>query len=106
MECQLFALAATVNWKLFKYPLHTPVHVPKVSVSDLHTLVIGKSSFQPQMDNFRHPVLTPFELHDGCRMGIDTWDDTSCAGRHAHIVELVEGSLFTATGFTSSLGKM
>jgi len=101
MACQLFALAATVGWQLFKYLLHTPVHVPKVSVSDLHTLLIGKSSFQPQMDSFRHPVLTPSELHDGCRMGIDTMADNSCAGRHAHVVEFIEGSLVTATGFTS-----
>ena len=101
MACQLFALADTVGWRLFNYLLHTPVRVPKVSLSDLHTFVIGKSSFQPQMETFRHPVLTPSELHDGCRMGINTWSDTSCAGRHAHVVEFIEGSLVTATGFTS-----
>ena len=39
-------------------------------------------------------------------MGIDTWADTSCAGKHAHVVEFIEGLLVTATGFTSSLGKM
>ena len=39
-------------------------------------------------------------------MDINTWSDTSCAGRHAYVVEFIEGSLVTATGFTSSLGKM
>ena len=57
------------------------------------------------MDNFLHPVL-PSEHHDGCRMGIDTMADTSCAGMHTHVVEFIEGYLVTATDFTSSLGKM
>ena len=79
---------------------------PKVSLFIFRTLVIKKSSFQPIIDNFRHPTLTPTELHEGCRLGIKTWADTSCVGKHAHVVEFIEGSLVTATGFTSSLGKM
>ena len=36
-------------------------------------------------DNFRHPILTDYELKNGCRLGFDTWADTSCAGKHAYI---------------------
>ena len=53
--------------------------------------------------NFRHPVLSDEETRLGCRLGIDSWADTCCAGRHAHVLEFVEGRTVTAHGFASSL---
>ena len=46
--------------------------------------------------------LTQDELRLGCKMGIDSWADTCCVGRHAHIEEFVEGKSVTANGFAKS----
>ncbi len=56
--------------------------------------------------DFRHPTLTPDEMRNGCRLGIDTWADTSCAGKHAHVIEFVEGRSVTAHGFASCLDSI
>ena len=52
---------------------------------------------------FHHPPLTDHEYRHGCRLGIDSWADTSCAGRHAHVLEFIEGRSVTAQGFATSL---
>ena len=56
--------------------------------------------------SFRHPHLTDDEMFKGTRLGIDTWADTACAGRHAFVEEFVEGKVVNAQGFSSSLGKI
>ena len=56
--------------------------------------------------SFRHPVLNNSELKNGCKLGLDSYADTSCSGRHAFVEEFIEGKLVTATGFSSSLGSM
>lgn len=56
--------------------------------------------------NFKHPTLTIDEMKNGCRLGIDTWADTSCAGKHAYIEAFIEGRMVTATGFSASLGQL
>lgn len=43
------------------------------------------------------------ELENGCKLGLDSWADTSCVGRHAHIDSYVDGKSVTATGFASNL---
>ena len=63
-------------------------------------VVVGPSA---STSNFRHPILSDEETRLGCRLGIDSWADTSCAGRHAHVLEFVEGRTVTAHGFASSL---
>ena len=55
---------------------------------------------------FRHPTLTTKEHDDGCRLGIDTWADTCCAGKHSYVQEFIDGKTVTASGFTSSLGSL
>ena len=57
-------------------------------------------------DNFQHPNLTQHELQHGCKLGIDSWADTSCSGKHAHVLEFIEGKTVTATGFSSGLGSL
>ena len=42
-------------------------------------------------------------MRNGCRLGIDSWADTSCAGKHAHVLEFIDGRTVTARGFASSL---
>ena len=67
---------------------------------------IGKTTTKFNIDHFKHPQLTNDELLHGCRLGIDTWADTSCSGKHAYVESFVEGRTVNATGFTSSLGTM
>jgi hypothetical protein len=55
-------------------------------------------------DKFRHPTLSEKEHNDGARLGIDSWADTACAGKHAYVEEFIIGKYVNASGFTSSLG--
>ena len=55
---------------------------------------------------FRHPVLSATEHENGSRLGIDSWADTCCAGKHCYVQEFIEGKTVTASGFTSSLGSI
>ena len=63
------------------------------------------TSFQLH-DNFKHPRLSQEELDQGGRLGIDSWADTGCSGKHAYVEEFVIGRTVTATGFSPSLGKL
>jgi hypothetical protein len=65
-----------------------------------------KTSTSNNIINFWHPILTPEELFNGTRLGIDSWADTSCAGKHAYVESFVEGKTVNATGFSSALGSM
>ena len=57
-------------------------------------------------DTFRHPELLKEMLRLGCKLGLDSWADIGCVGRHVHVEEFVLGQTVTATGFSSSLGKL
>ena len=52
---------------------------------------------------FCHPVLSDNEHVEVCKLGIDSWADTYCAGKHAFVEEFIEGKSVKATGFKSSL---
>jgi hypothetical protein len=52
---------------------------------------------------FRHPTLSAMEMQNGCKLGLDSWADTSCSGRHCHVMEFVEGKTVTAKGFANHL---
>ena len=43
------------------------------------------------------------ELKLGCKIGLDSWADTCCAGKHAYVDSFIEGKTVTASGFSSSL---
>ena len=45
-------------------------------------------------------------MFNGTRLGIDSWADTSCSGKHAYVESFVEGRTVNATGFSASLGSM
>ena len=68
--------------------------------------VVAKTSSLFSIDKFRHPKLSNDELKYGCRLGIDSWADTCCAGRHCYVEEFVQGKVVNATGFTSTLGSL
>ena len=39
-------------------------------------------------------------------MGIDSWSDTGCAGKHAYLEEFIYGRPVNATRFAPSLGSL
>ena len=45
-------------------------------------------------------------MTEGCKIGIDSWADTFCAGRHCHVEEFIMGKSVTASGFCSSIGSL
>ena len=51
-------------------------------------------------------TLTKDELNDGCMIGLDSWVDTLCMGKHAHVREFIEGQTVSASGFTNSLPSL
>ena len=51
----------------------------------------------------KHIQLTKEEMLNGCKLGLDSWADTSCVGRHAHIDTYVDGKSVTASGFANTL---
>ena len=58
------------------------------------------------MSDFKHPKLSDRELKVGSKLGLDTWADTGCSGRHAYVEEFILGKTITAMGFSASLGKL
>ena len=65
-------------------------------------LSIARSHFDT--DVFFHTILSEAEYLNGLRLGVDTWDNISCAGKHAFVEEFVMGKLITARDFTTTLG--
>ena len=54
-----------------------------------------------QSHTFRHPKLTDHEMTTGCKPGIDSYADTSVAGKHAHVIEFVDGREVTAKSWNN-----
>ncbi len=50
--------------------------------------------------------LSKTEMRDGCRLGLDSHADTICVGRHAAILEVVEGMTVEAIPFAKSIGSV
>ena len=67
---------------------------------------ISKLNISNTFNNFKHPELSKEELRNGCKLGLDTWADTGCSGKHAYVEEFLIGKTVTAMGFSSSLGKL
>jgi hypothetical protein len=55
---------------------------------------------------YRQIDLSTNELANGCKLGLDTWADTCCIGKHAHVDSYVEGKTVTASGFASNLPSL
>ena len=75
-------------------------------VSSILSTIASTTSTVAYNKTFRHPKLNDDEMFKGCCLGIDTWADTCCVGRHAFVEEFVEGKIVNAQGFSSSLGKI
>jgi len=53
-------------------------------------------------DVFKHPILTTQELQSGCKFILDSGADSCVAGKHAHVLEFVEGHTVSAQSFNDS----
>ena len=82
-------------------PESTTRKLSAIMSTRIRNVIISSSSrstkFNPRVK------LTQEEMNNGCIIGLDTWADTSCMGRHAHVREFVEGQTVSASGFASSL---
>ena len=79
----------------------------KINLSELFMFkTIREVKTDYSYNTFRHPKLLKEELRLGCKLGLDSWADTGCAGKHAHVEEFVLGKTVTVTGFSSLLGKL
>ena len=68
------------------------------------TIASSKSRFD--YDSFRRLCLTSSELTECCKLGIGSWADIFCAGRHCYVEEFLMGKSVTASGFCSFLGSL
>lgn len=75
-------------------------------MSSLHVIFKISQAESTYSSNFRHPTLSAHELQFGCKLGIDSWADTCCAGHHAHVLEVLKGKSVTTSGFSSDLGSL
>ena len=50
----------------------------------------------------QQPKLSQDELINGCKLGIDTHADSSCAGKHVRILEYIDGKTYTVSPFLNS----
>ena len=67
---------------------------------------ISKISTTFDYDLIWYPSLSPQEHNDKTRLGIDSWADTACAGKHAFVEEFTMGKIVTASGFSPDLGSL
>ena len=65
--------------------------------------VIASTSHHYKSTYFCHPFLSEDEIKSGCILGLDSWADTGCSGKHAYIGGFVEGKSVSVTGNTSTL---
>lgn len=53
-----------------------------------------------QKRSSKRPGLSTLEMESGCRLGIDSHADTTCAGRHFKITERIEGASYNVSPFS------
>ena len=90
-----------MNWlnNIFKrHRLNPPKYCIHSMFSSLFRVVNIASS-----RTHKHIQLSKKEMSEGCKLGLDSWADTSCVGRHAHIDTYVDGKSVTASGFANTL---
>ena len=86
---------------------HLSVHGPTKlvytnTINMLHSIMVATARISSYSSSFTPPTLTQFEMQNGCRLGIDTYADTSCAGKHAHVINFIDGTSVTARSWNNS----
>ena len=84
------------------------VNKENVSISAYHFKYDLKDSKANFISGSRSQTkaLTPSELMNGCRLGLDTHADVSCVGRHSRVLEVLEGQSCTVFPFNDSYAPM
>ena len=80
------------------YLLLYPSSHPILMISSVRLIFSSSKSFNPS--------LSEQELHDGCRLGLDSHADVSCVGKHAHILETFTGRTCNVQPFNDSYKPM
>jgi len=90
------------------WPIIYSCCLPGTSASRINTIrsTIAKTRTGFDINSFRYPSLSDTELNAGAKLGLDSWADTGCAGRHAYVEEFIEGTSVNASGFSQSLGTI
>ena len=82
---------------------YNPPRKKRILSSLLSKLVINHNIHSSTRKMRKRLELNQNELNKGCMMGIDSWADTCCLGKHAYVREFIEGKTVSASGFTSTL---
>ena len=72
------------------------------TINHFHTAISRISKTTTSNDHFSHPILSQEDMKNGCKLGIDSYADTSVAGRHAHVVEFIEGKQISAKAWDNN----
>ena len=83
--------------KIHPLPLNvsTLTTTPVFSGSSINLSIYGKQSRERSDKN----LLTTQQKSKGCRLGINTHADSSCAGKHVRILEFIDGKRYNVTPF-------
>ena len=93
------SICAAAPWRL---KWQSDIKITHIQINSIETSrVISRVQHGPNVSQsqFRHPPLTTQEFNGGCKLGIDSFADTSCAGKHAHVIEFNDDLTVSATGF-------
>ena len=71
----------------------------KSFVSGLYTFFNDEFLRIVSKQSVNHHTLSNTELNNGCKIGIDTHTDTSSAGKHMRILEIIDGPKLDVTSF-------
>ena len=72
----------------------TPTRLHRIGMI---TYRIPKAVTNSNAGTFFHPVLSYNEHVEVCKLGIDSWSDTRCAGKHAFVEEFIKVKTVTDT---------
>ena len=90
------------HWYTYVNTWYNPSNIPLYHICSFISFIKKTSTIQSYNTHTVIP-LSKDELRNGCELGLDTWADTCCVGKHAHIDSYVDGKMVSAKGFASTL---
>ena len=84
-----------------------PQRTPYIIISSLKTItIINSSNISAVRNKSKIRPLSPEELLQGSRLGIDSHADMTCVGRHARVMERYAGKTCTVYPFNDGMAPM
>ena len=80
--------------------------IPMLQISMFHTTFIRNININITKRKSAGKPLSPEDLQLGSQLGLDSHADMSCAGRHARIIEVLQGSVCNVKPFHDSYESM